>query len=220
MSPQIFRPNANTIARASIIAIILIGGVLTVALTMFARSAFPNKVNVNIEQPVQFSHKHHVGQLGISCLYCHANVDKSGFADFPPTHTCMSCHSQIWVNSPYLQIVRDSYANNTSIQWQKVYDLPDYVYFNHEIHVAKGVGCETCHGRIDQQPLTLKANTLFMSWCLNCHRDPAKYVRPVANEFDMGYVPAEPQATLGPKLVKEYNIMPPNQLTDCYICHR
>lgn len=132
----------------------------------------------------------------------------------------MSCHSQIWASSAFLAPVRDSYKNGTSIAWKRVYKVPDYVYFNHEIHVAKGVGCETCHGRLDQMALTSKAHNMTMGWCLECHSNPAKYLRPKANEYDMGYVPAQNQETLGAQLVKENNVMPPNQLTDCYICHR
>jgi tRNA(His) 5'-end guanylyltransferase len=157
---------------------------------------------------------------GIDCRYCHQSVETSSFADIPPTETCMTCHSQIWNQSPVLEPVRESFRTGQPIQWNRVNDLPDYVYFNHSIHIAKGVGCETCHGRVDQMPLTWKANTLYMEFCLNCHRHPEQYVRPKDQVFTMGYKPAIDQAILGPQLVKEYNIQSPSRLDDCYICHR
>lgn len=218
--PQIFHPSANTIYKVSIVgAVIFSFGCVTV-LTLLFRSSFAIRVNDPIEQPVPFSHKHHVVDDGIDCRYCHQSVETSSFADLPPTETCMTCHSQIWNQSPMLEPVRESFRTGQPIQWNRVNDLPDYVYFNHSIHIAKGVGCETCHGRVDQMPLTWKANTLYMAWCLNCHRNPEKYVRPTDQVFTMGYQPAEDQETLGRQLVQEYNIQSPTRLDDCYICHR
>ena len=164
-----------------------------------------------------FSHKHHVGGLGIDCRYCHTAVEKSSSAGIPPTETCMSCHSQIWSDAPMLEPVRESYRSGNSIQWTKVHDLPGFVYFNHSIHVAKGMGCAVCHGRVDQMPLMYQQNTLFMEWCLDCHRQPEKYIRPKDKVFQMDYKPAEDQLTLGAKLVSEYKV---RKLTDCWICHR
>jgi len=158
-----------------------------------------------------------VGSMGIDCRYCHTGVDNSAHATVPPTKTCMNCHSQIWINSPTLEPVRESYRTNESIRWTKVHDLPDYVYFNHSIHVAKGVGCETCHGRVDTMPLMYMQSSLEMRRCLDCHRNPEKYVRPREFITKMGYEPAEPQETLGPKLVKEYKIQ---KLETCWTCHR
>ena len=218
--PQVFHPSTNTFSKVSIFGAIFIIASIAWVLTALFRAPYATKVGVPIEQPVPFSHEHHVGGLGIDCRYCHTSVEDSSFADIPPTHTCMTCHSQIWSDSPMLAPVRDSYKSGQPIAWNRVNDLADYVYFNHSIHVAKGVGCETCHGRVDQMPLTWKAHTLYMDWCLNCHRHPERYLRPVANVFDMGYKPAGNQEVIGRQLVKEYNIPPPSRLDDCYICHR
>ena len=218
--PQIFHPSLNTIAK-----VILFGGVFILAavwviLIFLFRSPFATGVNTPVEQPVPFSHEHHVGGLGLDCRYCHVSVEKSSFADLPPTETCMTCHSQIWNNAPMLEPVRESFKTGQPLQWNRVNNLPDYVYFNHSIHIAKGVGCETCHGRMDKMPLTSKANTFYMDWCLNCHRHPENYIRPKDQVFTMGYQPATDQVTLGKQLVKEYNILPGSRLDDCYICHR
>jgi hypothetical protein len=218
--PQIFHRSMNTISKVSIVGGVLFVLGCGVALTLLFRSPFAIRVNDPIEQPVPFSHKHHVGDDGIDCRYCHMSVEKSSFADIPPTETCMTCHSQIWNQSPILEPVRESFRTGQPIQWNRVNDLPDYVYFNHSIHVAKGVGCETCHGRVDQMPLTWKANTLYMQWCLNCHRHPEQYIRPKDKVLEMGYQPEEDQETLGKRLVQEYDIAPPSRLDDCYICHR
>lgn len=216
---QVFHPSANTVAKASLFgALALLAGALLVSYS-YVRSAWATDVDVPVQQPVQFSHEHHVAGLGVDCRYCHTTVETSASANIPPTYTCMSCHSQIWNTSPALQPVRDSLANNTSIEWNRVYNLPDYVYFNHSIHVAKGVGCETCHGRVDQMPLMRKAVSLQMKWCLDCHRAPEQYIRPREHVFDMGYTPAEDQATLGRRLLREYNIQSVALLTSCSTCH-
>ena len=218
--PQVFHKSMNTISRVAIVGIVLVGIGSIVVLTALFRSSFAIRVNDPIEQPVPFSHKHHVVDDGIDCRYCHQSVETSSFADLPPTETCMTCHSQIWNQSPVLEPIRVSFQTGQPIQWNRVNDLPDYVYFNHSIHIAKGVGCETCHGRVDQMPLTWKANTLYMEFCLNCHRNPAQYIRPKDQVFTMGYKPAIDQTILGPQLVKEYHIQSPSRLDDCYICHR
>lgn len=214
---QIFRPRANALVRAS-----LAGGfsfVVFLAWIVFTlmRSDFVTGANTNIEQPVQFSHAHHVGGLGIDCRYCHTSVEQAAFANIPPTKTCMNCHTQIWLNSPYLEPIRASYRTGESLQWVRVHNLPDFVYFNHSIHVKKGVGCETCHGRIDQMPGIYQARSLQMEWCLECHRSPEKYVRPREAITAMGYQPAVSQSELGPRLVAEYGI---ERLTNCSTCHR
>jgi hypothetical protein len=175
------------------------------------------RVNEAREQPVPFSHKHHAGELGIDCRYCHTSVEKSSFAGLPPTQTCMTCHSQIWTNAPMLEPVRASYRDDKSIAWTRVNALPDFVYFDHSIHVSKGIGCTTCHGQVAEMPLTWKANTLYMEWCLDCHRAPEKYVREKSKVFDPGYVTPSNQLELGAKLVKEYKI---HSLTNCSTCHR
>jgi hypothetical protein len=218
--PQIFHPSTNTFSKASIFgAIFIIAGAAVVLVQLF-RSPYGTRVNVPIEQPVPFSHRQHVGNLGIDCRYCHMAVEVSAFADIPPTHTCMTCHSQILVNSPILEPVRRSFETGQSIAWNRVHDLADFAYFDHSIHIDKGIGCETCHGRIDEMPLVAKSETLYMEWCLECHRRPERYVRPREAVFIMGYTPPEDQITLGRRLVQEYRIAPRFQLEDCSVCHR
>src|SRR5881409_139659 len=189
--PQIFHPSTNTISRVSIAAAVL-------ALTAFAlvggalqRSPYLTEVGVPREQPIPFSHKHHVSGIGIDCRYCHTSVEESSFAGIPPTKTCMNCHSQIWADSPYLEPVRESWRTGNPIKWTRVYDLPDFVYFNHSIHVNKGVGCSTCHGRVDLMPLTYQAASLQMEWCLQCHRQPEMFIRPKSQVFQMDWPPTE-----------------------------
>jgi hypothetical protein len=217
---QLFRPRANDITKFVLFAVLLVAVVLGAAAPAVMRSDFQTGANANVEQPVQFYHLHHVGGMGIDCRYCHTSVETSCFANIPPTKTCMNCHSQIWVTSPYLEPVRASWRTGQSLQWVRVHNLPDFVYFNHSIHIKKGVGCETCHGRLDQMPGIWQVNTLQMEWCLGCHRAPEKYVRPREAVFTMGYTPAEPQSELGARLVKEYKIDGPRRLTSCSTCHR
>jgi hypothetical protein len=183
----------------------------------FNRSSYITGADVVREQPVQFSHQHHVQTVGVDCRYCHTTAETSAFAGIPPTKTCMNCHSQIWASSPYLEPVRNSFRSDASLRWLRVHDLPDFAYFNHSVHVRKGVGCETCHGRVDQMPLMLQQSSLQMEWCLDCHRDPAKHVRPRSEIYTMGYRPSKPQAELGPELVKAYGI---KSRTSCSTCHR
>jgi Cytochrome c7 and related cytochrome c/Class III cytochrome C family len=215
--PQIFHHSTNLLSRLSIYGGAIFLGLLAYAAYAVELSPWFTDVNVAREQPVPFSHKHHAGELGIDCRYCHTSVENSSFAGLPPTQTCMSCHSQIWTNAAMLEPVRASYRDDKSIEWTRVNALPDFVYFNHSIHVAKGIGCTTCHGPIAEMPLTWREGTLYMEWCLNCHRDPAKYVRPKSEVFNPFYqVPAN-QDELGPKLVKEYKIQ---KLQYCSTCHR
>lgn len=218
--PQIFHPSTNTFSRVSIFGAVFIIAGITIVLTAFFRSSYNTDVGVPIEQPIPFSHEHHVNGMGIDCRYCHVSVEQSDFADIPPTKTCMTCHSQIWADSPTLAPVREAYQSGEPIRWVRVNDLADYVYFSHQIHVQKGVGCETCHGRVDRMALTWKQNTLYMDWCLECHRAPEKYLRPREAVFEMGYQPPEDQLVLGRRLVEEYDIASPLRLDDCYVCHR
>src|SRR5262245_11626432 len=217
---QIFHRSTNTFARITIFGAIFIIGFLTWAFAQLSRSSYATGADEARVQPVQFSHAHHVGGLGVDCLYCHTTAEKSSFANIPPTKTCMNCHSQIWNNSPTLEPVRASFRTGQSIEWVRVYDLPDYVYFNHRSHVTKGVGCESCHGRVDQMPLTWQANSLQMEWCLNCHRHPEEYLRPREFVTRMGYQPAGDQVELGRKLMHEYNTPSTAVLTSCSTCHR
>ena len=171
-------------------------------------------------QPVPFSHEHHVAGLGIDCRYCHTAVEVSSFAGIPPTATCMNCHSQIWSGSDVLKPLRDSFQTGTPIRWTRVHNLPDFVYFNHSIHVRKGVGCVTCHGPVDRMPLMWQDQTLQMEWCLDCHRAPEQYLRPREQVFNMNWRPDREQRVLGRQLVKQYNIRNPRELTSCSTCHR
>jgi hypothetical protein len=217
---QIFHRSTNTISRFSIFGALFVLAALVWAVVLVNRSAYVTEEGVARDQPVQFSHAHHVGALGIDCRYCHSTVEVSAFANVPPTKTCMNCHSQIFSRAPILEPVRASFRTGESLRWTRVNDMPDFVYFDHSIHVAKGVGCETCHGRVDQMPLMYQARSLQMEWCLECHRDPARFVRPREAVFRMGYTPAEDQATLGARLVEEYRIRDAFTLTNCSLCHR
>ena len=220
--PQIFKSSANSFAKTSVVlAVLVIGGGLGAVYELAADSTYATRQGDAREQPIPFSHTHHVGSMGIECRYCHTGVENSQHAMVPPTKTCMNCHSQIWINSSTLEPVRESYRTNESIKWTKVHDLPDFVYFNHSIHVKKGVGCETCHGRVDRMPLMYQQYSLEMRWCVECHRAPEKFVRPRQFITKMGYEPEidakQSQEELGPKLVKEYNIQ---KLETCWTCHR
>lgn len=219
--PQVFGRNANTLARISLLGVVIIVGLLGWALYQISYSDYETQAHTDRQQPVLFSHKHHAGDDGIDCRYCHTSVETSAFAGIPPTKTCMNCHRQIWANSPMLQPVRDSFRTGEPLKWTRVHDLPDFVYFNHSIHVNKGVGCSTCHGRIDKMALTYQVNSLYMQWCLDCHRNPAKFVRPKDQVFNMDWPsPGWDQDKEGPKLVNEYKIQSPAVLTSCDTCHR
>lgn len=217
--PQVFPPAMNAVARSSIIAAVFLAGAVTIAFGALYRSSFVTQVNNPRPQTVPFSHRQHVAGLGIDCRYCHTSVEDAAFAGIPPTETCMTCHSQVWTDAPILEPVRRSWDTGKPLEWVRVHDLPEFVYFDHSIHVAKGVGCVTCHGRVDQMPLTWKANTLHMSWCLECHRAPEKFIRPRDQVFSMEWQPDEPQETLGARLLEEYDIRV-GQLTNCSVCHR
>ena len=217
---QIFHRSTNTFSRITIFGAVFILGFLTWVFTVLDRSDYSTRATTAREQPIPFSHQHHVGGLGVDCRYCHTTVETSGFANIPPTKTCMNCHSQIWSSAPILEPIRASFREDRPLHWTRVHDLPDFVYFNHSIHVKKGMGCETCHGRIDQMPLTLQENTLQMEWCINCHRNPTNYVRPRAEIYTMGYKPPVPQSVMGPQLAKEYGIPAGGANTSCSTCHR
>jgi hypothetical protein len=218
--PQIFHHSTNTLAKLSIFGGVFI---LLAALWVAAeinRSSWNTGQWIEREQPVQFSHKHHAGDDGIDCRYCHTSVETSSDAGMPPTKTCMNCHSQIWADSPYLEPVRASWKTGKPIEWTRVHDLPDYVYFNHSIHVNKGVGCSTCHGNVSSMPVVYQAASLQMEWCLQCHRNPEKFVRPKDQIYNMEWQPPANQAEEGPKLVRSYRIQGANVLASCSTCHR
>jgi hypothetical protein len=223
--PQIFHSSANTIARASIGALVLLVGGGGFTVFQIARSPYVTGAGIAHEQPVPFSHQHHVAGIGIDCRYCHTSVEVAASAGIPPTKTCMNCHSQIWSQSPTLEPVRESFRSDKSIEWRRIHDLPDYAYFNHSAHVNKGVGCTTCHGRVDQMPLMRQHATLQMEWCLDCHRKPEKYVRPKEEVFNVAWEPPPDQLEKGRALVKEYGIQTRTSCgiqtrTSCNTCHR
>jgi hypothetical protein len=217
---QLFSPRANVHSRVIIVGVaVLVCGAGWATSTIYW-SPYTTYVGVPFEQPVPFSHKHHVGDDGIDCRYCHTSVEKSSFAGLPSTQTCMTCHSQIFSDAPLLASVRESLSTSTPLKWTRVHDLPGYVYFNHSIHIAKGIGCSTCHGRIDQMPLTRKTQTLYMKWCLDCHREPQKYIRPRDKVFDVAWRPPPNQEAEGEKLVTQYHVDTTGRLTNCGTCHR
>ena len=184
---QVFDRSSNALARASLVLSGLIVIALGVGLNYLQRSPWVTRQGQRPDQPVPFSHKHHVEGLGLQCQYCHTSVEKSSYAGIPPTKTCINCHAQIWTNAELLEPVRHSWATGESINWIRVHDLPDYVYFNHEIHVNKGIGCASCHGRVDEMPLMYQENSLQMEWCLNCHRNPSVNLRPTSEIYNMAW---------------------------------
>jgi Cytochrome c7 and related cytochrome c len=217
--PQIFRPYADTVARIILVSI-LVGPFVAVVLAYWTmRSDYITGRAVTLDQPVPFSHVHHVGDFGLDCRYCHTGVETSTFAGVPPTHTCMTCHSQLYTQTKMLAPIRASLAENRPIHWNKVNRLPDYVYFDHSIHVAKGIGCSTCHGAVDRMPLMQQAEPLTMGWCLNCHRDPTPYLRPASKIFDPDWTPPADQLQQGRKILVKY-LINNHHLTDCSVCHR
>jgi hypothetical protein len=217
---QIFHRHSNIYSRLSILAILGFVAVLGGSVAMVNSSGYNTNQDMFVDQPIQFSHAHHVGGAGIDCRYCHTSVEESAFANIPPTKTCMNCHSQIWATAPILEPVRASFRDNTPLRWTRVHDLPDFVYFNHSIHVNKGVGCATCHGRVDQMPLVYQHASLQMNWCLECHRDPARFVRPREEVYNMAWERPADDPGLGARLVQEYKIASVDQLTSCSTCHR
>lgn len=215
---QLFPRYANSLARGTIAGLVLATGVTGWAAYRGYWSSYVTEVGAPRQQPVPFSHQHHVSGLGIDCRYCHTSVESSSFAGIPPTETCMTCHSQVWRDAPVLEPVRASWRTGVPLQWTRVNDLPDYVYFNHSIHVQKGVGCVSCHGRVDEMPLMAKEQSLYMRWCLDCHRQPEKQVRPAGAVFAMTR-DTEAGGARGAELVRDYHIKS-ERLSDCSICHR
>src|SRR5215467_7841351 len=230
---QVFHRSTTSISRFTIFGAVFVLVALGWAAGMLQRSAYVTYIGVAQTQPVPFSHAHHVGGLGIDCRYCHTSVETSAFAGIPPTKTCMNCHSQIWTNAQLLEPVRASYRSGESLQWSRVNQLPDFVFFNHSIHVNKGVGCNTCHGPVDLMPLMYQQNSLQMEWCLSCHRAPEMNLRPRDQVFNMRYQPPSgstpvvfegnsytDQAQLGAALIKKYNVRSVSEISSCSTCHR
>jgi hypothetical protein len=204
----------------SLILAVVLAGVAFGVYMVVARSSYLTGRYLEKQQPVQFSHKHHVGDDGIDCRYCHTTVETTASAGMPPTQTCMNCHSQIWSDSPYLEPVRASFRDNKPIEWERVHDLPEYAYFNHSIHVAKGVGCSTCHGQIDEMPAVYQENTLQMEWCLSCHRQPENFIRPKSEIYNMKWQDGNITAQERLDLKAQYKIRGKEVITTCSTCHR
>jgi len=214
---QIFHPSFNTLSRVMIFGAVFFVAAAAWAWDAVLRSPYVSQVGVAREQPIPFSHRHHVADVGIDCRYCHTSVEEAAFAGIPSSKTCMTCHSQVWKDAEILALLRSSYQEDRSIRWIRVHDLPDFVYFDHSIHVAKGVGCSTCHGLVDEMPLTWRTQTLQMDWCLSCHRDPVRSLRPRSEVFDLHFDTESQTREERERLAVEYKV---TSRTDCSICHR
>jgi len=216
---QIFHRSTNTLSKVSIFSFVFVVAALLGIFMIIDRAGYTTRKGVTLTQPIPFSHEHHVGGLGIDCRYCHTSVEVSATAGIPPTATCYNCHKLIWRDSPMLEPVRASYRTGMPIRWTRIHDLPDFAYFDHSIHVAKGVGCVECHGRVDKMALMRSEHALQMRWCLECHRNPEPHLRPKNEVFNMKWK-AEDQETLGPRLAQEYHLRREIDLTSCSTCHR
>lgn len=214
--PQIFHPSMNTVARVSLFGAVFIGASAIGFMLFVARSPYATDVGVVREQPVPFSHQHHVGDIGLDCRYCHTSVEESSFAGIPPTKTCMNCHSQLFADSPMLKPVRDSLATGEPLHWTRVHDVPDFVYFNHSIHIHKGISCTQCHGEVNQMPLMWREQTLHMQWCLDCHRHPDPFVTDRDQTFAVAANVLNNEASQR-DLATAYRV---KSKTSCYTCHR
>lgn len=214
----IFRPSANLAITLGLLGMAVLFATGVGGWFLWPRSDWARHVHWTVGQPVPFSHEHHVAGLGIDCRFCHTSVEVSSNAGMPPTYTCMTCHSQIWTNADVLAPLRESLANNRPIIWNRVNDLPDYVYFNHSIHIAKGVGCSSCHGEVADMPLSYKARSLTMGFCLDCHRDPGPQLRPKDQIYNTQWQ-RTPDTPSPAALMAEYHVGG-RTLTDCSICHR
>jgi hypothetical protein len=216
---QIFHRSTNTLSKVSILSAVFVAASLVGIFMIIDRAGYTTRRGVTLTQPVPFSHEHHVAGLGIDCRYCHTSVEKSATAGIPPTATCYNCHKLIWKDSPMLEPVRASFKTGEPIHWTKVHDLPDFAYFNHSIHVAKGVGCAECHGRVDKMALMRSEHALQMRWCLECHRHPEPHLRPKEEVFNMAWK-ADDREALGARLAQEYHLRGTFDLTSCNTCHR
>jgi hypothetical protein len=217
LNVQIFHPSTNTIARISIFGGLFFMGAILWMVTEVNRSPYVTQAGIARDQPIPFSHAHHVADVGIDCRYCHSTVEDSAFAGIPPTATCMNCHSQLFADSPVLEPVRKSFREDEAIIWTRVHDLPDFVYFNHSIHVNKGMACVVCHGPVDKMALIWQETSLQMEWCLDCHRNPEKYIRPREAVFATNWVAPTDEPDFAEKLMQSLDV---NPSTDCSTCHR
>jgi hypothetical protein len=213
----LFPPWATSLARVLIgLAVIFILGA-PLALMAWVRTPLVRGQYDPVVQPVQFDHRHHVRDDGIDCRYCHYEAERSPYAGVPPASLCMKCHSQIWNASPLLEPIRDTYFRGRTLAWQRVHNVPDFAFFNHAAHVMRGVGCVSCHGRVDLMGAVYQVMPLTMGWCLDCHRNPEPHLRPQSEITNMEWVPPEPPAVLGARIRAQRKIEPP---TTCSACHR
>ena len=208
---------SNTAVRVFVIAVLAGGATAIAAPMIWVRTPWARHQNEPIDQPVQFDHRHHSQDDGIDCVFCHTSVFRAGNAGIPTTEKCMGCHSQVWNQSVTLEPVRRAYFSGMPLPWNQVHDLPDFAYFNHAIHVNKGVGCSTCHGRVNEMGLVYQVAPLTMGWCLDCHRNPAAHLRPLSRITDMYFVPEDQSAAVRAKLQRGLGVQ---SLMDCYSCHR
>lgn len=213
----LFPKHFNTVARLTLALAVGIPTVAIGGLLLYVRTPFAYGTGHPHEQPVQFDHRHHVKDIGLDCRFCHHSVEVADTAGIPPTQVCMGCHGQVWNRSPLLDPVRNAYFTDKPIPWKRVHNLPDFVYFNHAIHVNKGVGCVSCHGRVDEMASVYQVEDLSMAWCLNCHRNPAPMIRPKGEVTNLGWIAPEDPAVLGQKLMQEYDV---HTRTSCSTCHR
>jgi len=213
---QIFKKSANVWPLFLVIAVMVLGAGATGFIWYYGSPKYID-VGYRPTQPVAYSHKLHAGDLGIDCRYCHTSVEVSAKALVPPTETCMNCHTLIGTDKATLEPVRASWNENKSLEWVRVHDLPDYAYFNHSAHINVGIGCESCHGNVASMEKIEQMKPLSMGWCLECHRAPEKYIRPLDQVTKMNWIPSEDHAEFAKKVIKEKNITPP---TDCSGCHR
>src|ERR1043165_2888708 len=217
---QVFHRSMNVVSKVSAVGVVVLLGGIFWFMDSWSRSGYNTQAFVSRVQPVQFSHKHHAGDDGIDCRYCHQTVETTATAGMPSTQTCMNCHSQLFADQPYLEPVRASFRDNKPIEWERVHDLPEFTYFNHSIHIAKGVGCSTCHGQIDNMPAVFQENTLQMEWCIACHRAPENYIRPKSEIFNMQWQDADIDARERMQLKADYKIRSREMMTSCSVCHR
>jgi hypothetical protein len=208
---------SNTAVKVLVIAALGGGAAAVVAPMIWVRTPWVRHQNEPIDQPLQFDHRHHTQDDGIHCVYCHTSVYRAASAGIPSTDKCMGCHSQIWSRSPMLDPLRRAYFSGMPVPWNRVHDLPDFVYFNHSIHVNKGVGCSTCHGRVDSMAQVYQVAPLTMGWCLSCHRAPEAHLRPPSRITDMRFQPGDQPESRRAELAAELGVVS-NQ--DCSACHR
>lgn len=216
---QVFGKSADTWLRTIALVVAVIACATLVGGWMALHSPWVTEVGQVPPQPVPFSHRHHAGELQIDCRYCHYTVETEDVAGWPTSELCMTCHSQLWTEADMLEPLRTSFTTGAPLRWSRIVDLPEFVYFDHGVHVSNGVGCASCHGRVDTMAMTYQAKALTMSFCLDCHRDPAPHLRPRDAVTDMAWMPPENQDVIGRTFMKARGIHP-DRLTDCYTCHR